>query len=81
LLVDFKVSACHVFILLAHALADTYAGSLPFGISRRLLSKVTNVRQTCHGRVGRTCVANSWMRLCQERQHSIEIQPIQRKIH
>jgi hypothetical protein len=28
-LIDFKVSACHLFILLVHTLAAIYAGSLP----------------------------------------------------
>ncbi|WP_157467635.1 hypothetical protein [Edaphobacter aggregans] len=29
-LIDFKVSACHMFILLVHALAAIYAASQPF---------------------------------------------------
>jgi hypothetical protein len=29
-LIDCKVSACHVFVLLVHALAAIYADSLPF---------------------------------------------------
>ena len=38
-LINFEVCACHVFILLAHTLEATYAGSLPFGIPAAFSAK------------------------------------------
>ena len=81
ILIDFKVSACHMLVLLVYGLAAIDEGQPAIWDSRRILSKITNIRQTCHGRVGRTCDVNFWIRLRQERQYSIEIQPALRKAH